>query len=64
MTRNNSKQKILEQICSQGCTVVHKVISDLKSGKPIPTMRSLTAHQQHDILRELNTIMAVYAKKT
>ncbi len=53
-------QTIVETICEQGCREVNMIIDDIENGGSHPMMEKLSAQEQHQVLRELQSIMAVY----
>jgi hypothetical protein len=47
-------------ICELGCAQVRAVIAALRQGQEAPETRGVGADERQQILRELETIMAVY----
>ena len=53
----------VEQICNKGCREVRKDIERMESGGIPPEVGSLSSQQRELVLKELQTIMAVYGSE-
>jgi hypothetical protein len=51
----------LEKLCAQGCRQVNGFIEDLEQGRPVPGTEQLSPFQLRLLLREMRSVMAVYA---
>ncbi len=50
----------VEDICTQGCAEVYRIINKLEKKQEVPALSSLTHFEQKQVLAELKSIMAVY----
>ncbi len=50
----------VEAICVLGCARVREVIADLQAGRPVAAAEQLDPSLRLAVLRELESIMAVY----
>lgn len=48
------------RICELGCVRVRAIIRDMREGRPVPDLESLTAEERAEVLAELQAIMDVY----
>lgn len=53
----------IDAVCAQGCELVSAYIVALKAGESRPEYTGLDPAQRADLLRELQSIMAVYEDK-
>ena len=53
-------QKIIEDLCNDGCKAVSQYIREIEAGNVPKQMAHLHSAEQHQILLELKSIMAVY----
>ncbi len=53
----------VESICALGCDRVNEIIDELESGNTVLETTGLDQTDQHQVLRELKEIMAVYDNK-
>jgi len=53
-------QKIIEDLCNDGCKAVNHYIRQIEAGDIPKQMAHLRSTEQHRILLELKSIMAVY----
>ena len=61
-----SKQKVnkvIEDICNEGCITVNSVIEALESGTTTDHDHTLTAAERIQVIKELKEIMSVYDEK-
>ena len=56
-------EQAVDAICALGCTVVSDYIRALQQAQSRPEYRSLDPQQRASLLRELQSIMAVYEQK-
>jgi hypothetical protein len=61
ITNDKQIDLCIEQICEQGCRYVNQVIEQLEKNKIMDRLNHLNFVQQKILLRELKSIMAVYA---
>lgn len=57
---NNEVERLVDQICEQGCDAVRSVIRNLEARSPLPETARLDPSAQAALLRELKDIMQVY----
>lgn len=62
MATSISHSQLIESLCSQGCDSVRNTITALEKGEYSKQMSGLSPEEQHEILKELKEIMAVYDK--
>lgn len=55
-------QKIVEQLCEDGCSLVNEYIRRIEANDFPDAMRELNGEQQRQVLIELRAIMAVYQR--
>lgn len=60
--QTESVDRVVEQLCEQGCRVVYQRIEQLRAGVLVAEARGLTFRQRERVLAELESIMAVYAE--
>ncbi|HFD80221.1 MAG TPA: hypothetical protein ENK05_07520 [Gammaproteobacteria bacterium] len=53
-------EQAVDRICALGCSVVNTYIQALERGETRPEYRELTDERRASLLRELQSIMAVY----
>jgi hypothetical protein len=61
-----NQQKIydcVEALCQSGCDMVRATIGAMESGQVIAQTEGLAREEEHAVLRELKTIMAVYDQR-
>ena len=56
-------QTLVDAICEQGCEQVKHTIARLQQGKRVSQVESLSMAEQQRVLRELESIMAVYLRQ-
>ncbi|MEN8220092.1 MAG: hypothetical protein ABFS56_27830 [Pseudomonadota bacterium] len=61
ITNDKAIDTCLEQICGQGCRSVNQIIQQFEQGKQIEVAQHLSILQRGILLKELKSIMAVYA---
>jgi hypothetical protein len=52
----------INDICHDGCDAVNAIIEALEQGNTPPAMDDLSRDEQHEVLKELKQIMAVYKR--
>jgi len=55
-------ERAVDAICALGCDLVSAYIKALQQADPRPEYQSLDAAQRASLLRELQSIMAVYER--
>lgn len=55
-------QRIVEQLCNEGCKQVNVYIQQIESGEFPEIMQNLDGEQRRKVLTELKSIMAVYER--
>ncbi len=52
--------RVIDRICDEGCRAVTRYIARLKNGEEDPHWQDLDAVERDILLRELESVMAVY----
>jgi len=59
---SNKISKVIELICSEGCTSVNDIIKTLEQGRSTNHDQALNAGERIQLIKELKEIMSVYNK--
>jgi hypothetical protein len=54
---------IIEAICEQGCTHVHRLLCKAKKGVEIEELSDCSQHETELIINELKQIMSIYGDR-
>ncbi len=58
--REVTVERCVELLCQQGCARVNEYITALQSGQPVPGVDALDKSGRDALLKELESLMAVY----
>jgi len=58
--RRDKIEECVETLCNKGCRSVRKDIAALEHGQVLPEMWQLDPDERRAVLRELQSVMAVY----
>jgi hypothetical protein len=53
----------VEALCQDGCDMVNRYISLMRDDQLVPALQHLTDEERMRVLRELESIMAVYGQR-